>query len=366
MQEWEAFARTLQPSAANLSRASLRDHGQALLDFIAADLEVSQTDLQQSDKSKGHGPLTDPEGAGQKHAEMRFLDGFETPQMVSEFRALRASILKLWDKEGRSTDDDFQDVIRFNEAIDQLLMESLVRYAEKINHAQTLFLGTLVHDMRNPLAATSNCAQLLLMMGGIDDEKAEIVRQIERSTTSLTKLVSDLIDATRVHLGKGLPIEPVPMDMGDTVRQTVMEAKAAQPSKTISVETKGKLEGIWDASRMRQVFSNLINNAQQHGSADSQIEVHVHEEQEGVTLSVHNQGTPIPVKDVAALFDPLTRGEGEKQLGSETKSLGLGLYIVKQIVTAHGGTLDVTSTKEEGTTFFAWLPRTQEIGLRPH
>lgn len=355
-QKWETFAKTV-PVAKNFSRKSLRNHISMLLDFIADDIGTGQTASEQTNKSQGHGETDSAEGGGITHGDARFLDGFDVVEMSSEFRALRASVLKLWQQHCTITEESFDDAERFNEAIDQLQMESLLQYNNAINQARTLLLGTLVHDMRNPLGAASNSVELLKMTGNLDDEQLQLVEQIGRSTSTVTKLVGDLIDATRLHLGRGVPLKRAPMEMGESISRAVAEANAMQPTREIIVKTEGNLQGEWDGSRIAQVLSNLVGNALQHGSPDTPIEVAARGNSEGVSLSVHSKGTPIATHALATVFDPLTRGEEEEQEKSRSMSLGLGLFISKEIIAAHGGKINVTSTEEDGTTFVAWLPR---------
>ena len=356
MQEWEKFARTV-PAAKNMCQKSLRNHISQLLDFIAADIETQQTTREQTEKAQGQGKTDSGEGGGITHGDVRFIDGFDVVEMTSEFRALRASVVKQWKLHCSITEEAFDETERFNEAIDQLQMESLIQYDKAINHARGLLLGTLIHDMRNPLGAVSNAVEMMKMIGKLDDQQLELIQQIGRSTTTVAKLVGDLIDATRLHLGKGVPLNRVPMEMGDSIHRAVAEAKAMQPTREIVVKTEGNLQGEWDTSRISQVLSNLVGNALQHGAPLTPIEVAASGNFEGVNLTVHNQGTPISTNVLPTVFDPLTRGEEEPDEKTKSTSLGLGLFISKQIIIAHGGKIDVTSTEKEGTTFAAWLPR---------
>jgi hypothetical protein len=129
---WQAFAQTYLPSAAHMDRTALRDHIIGLLKFIADDLETPETERERSEKAKGQGPKGGGEndGAAETHADLRFAAGFDTIEMISEFRALRASVIKLWRAEWTKTDDVLPDLLRFNEAIDQIMTESLSRLRE--------------------------------------------------------------------------------------------------------------------------------------------------------------------------------------------------------------------------------------------
>jgi signal transduction histidine kinase len=358
--EWEAFAQTYLPSAAHMDRSALRDHIIGLLRFIANDLETHQTERQRSEKAKGQGPKEggSHDSAAETHADLRFTGGFDTVEMISEFRALRASVIKLWRAEWSNTEtgDILPDLLRFNEAIDQAMTESLTRFTDKVNHSGNLFVGTLVHDFRGPLVAVYNSARALVMRGKLDDEQVKLVSQIETSTSRISRLVSNLIDAVRIRLDKGMPIAPAPMDMGTAVQEAAKEARAAHPNRKISIETSGDLEGEWDRARVGQVLSTLIGNAVLHALKTSAITVGAKGAGPEVILCVHNEGA-IPPEAVATVFDPLPRGENENRIQSEKARLDLGLFITKAIVTAHGGKITVTSSEEEGTAFTAHLPR---------
>lgn len=358
--EWEAFAQTYLPSAAHMDRSALRDHIIGLLRFIANDLETSQTERERSEKAKGQGPKEGGghDSAAETHANLRFTGGFDTVQMIAEFRALRASVIKLWRADWANTDtgDILPDLLKFNEAIDQAMAESLSRFTDKVSHSGSLFIGTLVHDFRGPLAAVHESAQALVMRGKLDDAQVTLVSQIETGTFRIGRLVSNLIDAVRIRLDKGMRIAPAPMDIGPAVQEAVREVQAAHPGRNILIETSGDLEGEWDRARVGQVLSNLIGNAVLHGLKTSAIAVAARGADREVMLSVHHEGA-IPPDAVATVFDPPPRGEDESQIQSEKARLDLGLFITKEIVTAHGGKIAVTSSEAEGTVFRVHLPR---------
>ena len=358
--EWAAFAHTYLPSAAHMDRSSLRDHIVGLLRFIADDLEISETERERSEKAKGQGPKEggSHDSAAETHATLRFTGGFDTIEMIAEFRALRASVIKLWRAEWAESDaaDILPDVLRFNEAIDQVMTESLGRFTQNFTQSGNLFVGTLVHEFRGPLTAVQNSAQALLMRRKLDDEQVTLVSQIEASTSLINRLVSDMIDAVRIRLHEDVPISPAQMDIGTAVQEAAKEVHAAHPDRRILIETSGNLEGEWDCARVAQVLSNLIGNAVLRGLKTSAIDVAAKGAGQEVILSVHNEGA-IPPDALATVFEPLPRGEDENRIQSEKATLDLGLFITKGIVTAHGGKITVTSSEEGGTTFEAHLPR---------
>ncbi|MEA9979931.1 sensor histidine kinase, partial [Pseudomonas sp. CCC3.2] len=170
--EWEKFAKTIQPAADNMGRESLRDHAKAILLASARDMNTTQTNLEQTAKSRGEGPEKSPtlDQAAASHGELRHTVGFDLVQMTSEFRHLRASVIRLWVSSLKSPDlTYFQDMIRFNEAIDEALAESTAAYAEQVGRSRDIFLAILGHDLRAPLQAVSMSTELLIRKVGLDD-----------------------------------------------------------------------------------------------------------------------------------------------------------------------------------------------------
>jgi signal transduction histidine kinase len=155
LQEWEAFAASLLPAAAEMTPLALRNHAQYILEAVAKDLTVPQTRHAQSEKSKGRAAQEAgaPETAAQTHAVLRARSGFDINQLVAEYRALRASVLRLWIDTGPLEESSVDDIIRFNEAIDQAIAESVGHFHTQVERTRNLLLGMLGHDMRSPLNA---------------------------------------------------------------------------------------------------------------------------------------------------------------------------------------------------------------------
>lgn len=279
--------------------------------------------------------------------------------MVSEYRALRASVVKLWGaaQAMEPVKQDIIDLTRFNEAIDQELTESISYYSSKVERSRNLFLGILGHDLRNPIGAMTMSAELIARIGSLSDRQRMLISQISLSATRATEIVNQLLDLTRVRLGSGLRVIREQMDMSFVARQLVDEMRAAHPERTFKIESSGNTEGNWDRPRIGQVLSNLLGNAVQYGFRDLAITVFINGEATDVTLSVHNDGVPIPPRAIGGIFDALVRtGEGENA-HLQSNNLGLGLYITKEIVSAHGGKIKVVSSEKYGTTFTAAFPR---------
>ena len=356
--EWEAFAGTLAPSPEAASPLSLRNHIEYILQFIADDIDSLQTDAEQVSKSQGMNAKHSTDSVAEVHAALRQAGGFNMDQMVSEYRALRASVIKLWRAQAtETTRQDIVDLTRFNEAIDQELTESISYYSLKVERSRDLFLGILGHDLRNPIGAMTMSAELIGRIGALSERQRMLISQISLSSIRAIEILDQLLDLTRVRIGSGLRVIRAQMDMAFVARQLVDEMRAAHPERTFTVDVSGDTNGNWDRPRIGQVLSNLLGNAVQYGFKDLPISVSVNGETTVVTVSIHNDGVPIPPGAVARIFDALVRsGEGE-DAHLQSNNLGLGLYITNEIVIAHGGTIKVASSEKHGTTFTALFPR---------
>lgn len=358
--EWVAFAASCGPAGKTMDLAGLRDHAQAMLTSIVADLRTPQSDAEQAEKSKGNGGPSHAgtDTAAEVHGAGRAESGFTVGEMVSEYRALRASVIRLWTKaNGQLSGGDLDDLMRFNEAIDQSLAESIARYTQDLDQSKEMFLAILGHDLRTPLGAVITSSQFMLDTGELKEPHLTLTTRILRSSTRMNHMVGDLLDFTRSRLGSGVPIVRQPMNMATVTRHAVEEVTAANPKSVLDFTTSGDLQGEWDAARISQVLANLLGNAVQHGSAKTRISVSALGEDKEVTLRVHNDGPAIPTADLDGLFSPLKRLRPGEAAARSAHNLGLGLYIAERIVTAHGGSIEVSSSDEAGTSFTVRLPR---------
>jgi signal transduction histidine kinase len=277
--------------------------------------------------------------------------------MTSEFRHLRASVIRMWVSSLTSPDlDYFQDMIRFNEAIDEALAESTAAYAEQVGRSRDIFLAILGHDLRAPLQAVSMSTELLLRKVGLDEAALSYIARIKGGTRHMGAMVRDLLEFVRSRLGATLPVQRKPMDLATACRDAIEEACAGQPQCDPTFEVSGDTHGEWDRGRIDQLLQNLIGNALQHGSNSHQVRLTLSADETSVTLVMHNFGEPIAVDAIGTIFDPLVRSASE-ELGHPSTSLGLGLFIVKEVVIAHNGSISVTSNQDDGTTFTVVLPK---------
>jgi signal transduction histidine kinase len=362
LQEWEEFARTILPVTQGMSVERLRDHAREMLITIAHDMELPQDDTEQLDKSRGLRARTHPEedSAAETHATHRLGEGFTLNELVSEYRALRASVIRLWTvRMGQADRSNLDELTRFNEAIDEAVAESVARYTLRLERSRDLILGALGHDLRNPLGAVLHSAQYLLRAEEIADAHSRAAARILSSGTRMSQMISDLLDFTSTRLGDALPMAAAPMDMGQACQAAVDEIAAAHPKRVIHCHAQGSLAGCWDEGRIGQLLSNLIGNAIKHGASDTSIQVNATSPVDTeVRVEVRNEGPPIPSESRRNLFEPLTRGGvSAAQSGQVNRSVGLGLYIARQIASAHGGTVELVSSDEAGTTFAVQLPK---------
>jgi signal transduction histidine kinase len=348
---WEQFARGL-PNARAMSLAELRDHAEQILQAVCKDLSSPQTTAARDLKGKGRGPIAACETAAQTHALLRARGGFDINEMAAEYRALRASVLALWVDEGDPRPTDLAEMIRFNEAIDQAICESVAFFSAEQERARNLLLGILGHDMRNPLNAIQLTAHHLKKLNAGDDVSLAAGMLI-RSGARMRALLDDLTDFNRKRLGLGLYIIPSDMDLRDILEDEVQQLRSTYPDREIELGLTGDLRGHWDEGRLHQVVSNLVVNALRYGKPGSTVRVTADGRDDAVLFRVENQGEPIASSALRLLFDPLRRGAGRPE---EEGSLGLGLFICGEVAKAHGGEIDATSS-DTGTAFTVRLPR---------
>ncbi|WP_257463488.1 PAS domain-containing protein [Archangium lipolyticum] len=211
------------------------------------------------------------------------------------------------------------------------------------------------HDLRTPLNAISLSATSLLKREDMDKRATTAVNRILSAANRASRMIRDLLDFNQARM-KGIPIQREPLDFHPLVLRVVKEVRLAHPDRHIAFHASGEGKGEWDGDRLAQVVTNLVGNALQHSPEDSPVRVSTRSEGEHVLLEVHNEnaGRAIPPELQSHLFEPYRRGPGA---GASRGSLGLGLFITRQIVLAHGGDIHVRSTPEEGTTFTVSLPR---------
>jgi signal transduction histidine kinase len=362
--QWEAFAATLLPAAANMESPGLRDHAEQILHAVAKDLWTWQTREAQREKSMGRGPtlIDATETAAQTHALLRARAGFSINQLTAEYRALRASVLRLWVDDCAPEAADLDDMIRFNEAIDQALAESVAFFNAQAEQSRNLLLGMLGHDMRSPLQAIQVTASYLAALNAGERVSGAATRLI-RSGARMQAFLDDLTDFNRTNLGLGIDVIPTSVNLADVLADELDELRAIHPERQIELHMSGDSQGVWDGQRLQQLLGNLVLNAIKYGAKDTPVRVAVTGDVTHVRIDVRNCGPAIERATLARIFDPLTRGPDHQSNGDGAGSLGLGLYIVSEIVKAHHGAIEARSDDTE-TSFSVSLPRADGTAAR--
>ncbi len=359
LKEWEDFARKVWPDVSP-SIPDLRDHAQEMLLAIANDMQTDQSEDEQHDKSVGEGDSSKAsetiDSVSARHAADRLESGFDVRALVAEYRALRASVVHLWSEavpEMRAS--QIQDITRFNECVDQLLAESILSYSNSVDHSRELLLGILGHDLRSPLSAVSMLSGLLEKTEDLSDSSRQMASLIVVSAREMNRLVGDLLDFAGSHLGVKMKVQRQSMNLEELCREVIEEIRAAHHTRVFDLQSHGDVNGEWDRPRLRQLISNLLANAVQHGAAQTPIRVFIKSEGQEVMLGVCNQGPPISRSLRAVMFDPL-RYSSTSELTRELGGFGLGLYIAQEVAKAHGGIIEVSSDATENS-FTVKLPR---------
>ena len=366
LMEWETFAESVLPAGASMTSLVLRDHAPQILDAVVKDITTAQTREAQAEKSKGRAPRVpgSPATAAQTHAVLRAQSGCDINQLVAEYRALRASVLRLWIDACPLDEASGKEIIRFDEAIDQAIAESVGDFHAQVEQSRNLFLGMLGHDMRTPLNAIVATASLLRAINAGEQVSAAAARLI-RSGASMRVLLDDLVDFNRTHLGLGIKVVKKDIDLAEELRGEVEQLRVVHPDRRIEFAVTGDAVGHYDGGRLKQVLRNLVSNAIVHGSPDTPVRVALVGEEPEIRLKVTNEGPAIDPSFQSQLFDPLTRGLAQTSSREYNDGLGLGLFIVRELVLAHGGRVEVRSDSTEGeTTFTVILPRLKSVPSR--
>jgi signal transduction histidine kinase len=260
------------------------------------------------EKSKGRAPRVGAAAtAAETHGVLRAQGGFDINQLVAEYRALRASVLRLWIDASPLDQTASEDIIRFNEAIDQAVAESVGHFHAQVERARNLILGMLGHDMRSPLGTILATASYLAALNA-GEQISEASALLIRSGESMRALLDDLTDFNRTKLGLGIKVVPADVDLAVSVATELEQLRGAHPHRRIELAVTGDCRGQWDGLRVQQSLRNLVANAIKYGAPDTPIRVALRGEAADMLLEVTNSGPPIAPSALSVIFDPLTRG----------------------------------------------------------
>ena len=357
--EWTSFAKKTAPPDHEMSALALTDHAEAMLNAIAVDIETHQSEQQQYQKSQGDEAGEQTDSAAAIHGRLRHASNFSLLQLSSEFRALRATVLRLWlPRIQEMSEETIQEMVRFNEAIDEALAESVITYSARADRTRDLFLAVLGHDLRAPLASISLIGDLLARTSLPPAQLIDMAQRTKRNAMLMSAMVTDLLGFARLQMGAGMPIQRATVDIRDLCKAAVADALAMYPSAVIAFHHSGALGGQFDSVRLQQLVTNLLINAAQYSTQGSEVNFEAIGGEGAITLYIRNLGPVIPEESLNAIFQPLVQLDPDDQADARPRtSLGLGLFIAQETATAHDGTISVSSTEAGGTVFTVRFPR---------
>lgn len=345
-----AFAKTI-PALHDTDDRTLRDHLPHILEAISLDLRRSQSRAQSMDKSHGEAPEVADETSAQTHGLLRARMGISIEQLVAEFRALRSSVLRLWGEAHAPQAGAIEDIARFNEAIDQAVAESVESYAKEREQWRQIFLGIVGHDLRSPLQAISLTVEMMRLRATAPPAQTDV---LAHGVKRLTSLLDSLLEYSRANLGAKMVLHTSRVDLAVVCSHEIELLQAAYPQAHIVFQSKGNGIGSFDASRVAEALTNLVSNAVKHGDASEPCVVNVEGTDAAVRIMVENAGEIAP-HEFEMLFDPL-RERSDPFTSVDRTHLGLGLFITREIVAAHGGEIN-GSCAERRVRFTVELPK---------
>lgn len=351
VEESVKFARTMPVMAdQRIDVQVLSNHLPLVLSAIATDLDRPQTAAEAIRKSEGAGPVLPGETAAQTHGRMRAEIGLNVAQVVAEYRVLRAVVTRLWTAAGGLTEARAaQELIRFNEAIDQAIAESVAFHSAEIARWRNTLLATIGHDLRSPLSTVTLASEVLSLQFH-DGSLVPAIDLIKRGAQRLGALLDSLLEYNNAELGKPMRLCKTDVDLGRACRAELDLLRTTLPGVEIAYTTSGSLAGRFDENRVREALANLVSNAAQYRKAGTPIRVSAEDNGDAVTVAVVNHGDAIPHETLESFFAPLRRSNDSNHAGSR-RNLGIGLFIVREIARAHGG--DATAESSDGMISFA-------------
>ncbi len=368
--EWESFARTMLPAAASMDVTALRDHAESMLQAIANDMRADESEEERTEKSKGQRPDSAPAvtQAAREHAKGRFADLFSMNQLVAEYRALRASVTRLWTTRMDAADRAALDELtRFNASIDQALGVSIAEYSSAVERALRVhdrrkdeFLAILAHELRNPLAPISVAARIAKSPEVTDAQLRWSHDVIDRQVQQMARLLDDLMDVSRITAGK-LELRIAPVDLAaiiDMALETASPFLDARGHRLSVALPKNAVHLEADALRLAQVFANLLINAAKYSEPNGQIDLSACVDGSFVVVRVRDSGIGIEPAMLGRIFEMFS--QATTTLNRAQGGLGIGLAVGKGLVELHGGSITALSEGlGRGSEFIVRLPTAQ-------
>jgi signal transduction histidine kinase len=367
VERWEAATReALGPAKVATLGETLRDPYLNLILQTLADTPAAFSRERSSRALHGEGHNAPEQDSAARYVALRYAAGLTVADMVCELGLLWPTVLSVSRATGNLDQEASLDELeRFTGALHRMLARSVQGYLDKVSAAGDMFLAILGHEIRNPLQAIAVAGKLLAVPSLPDPIRVETAARVSRATKLMEGLVSDLIDFTRSRLGVRARVERASCDLHQACQEALELAQMSAPEREFRPEFVGTLLLEADRARLRQVISNLLNNAVQHGDATTPISLSAIGTEESIVLTVSNFGRTIPEDAARLIFEPLVQVPISSADPSKRfkHSLGLGLYIAREIVSGHDGTISVHSSPTAGTTFTVRLPRQPNGGI---
>ena len=340
VEQWEDEFRRELPGLQHMTRPVLVDHLPELLEALAAWIE-GKTDR----AHRGFQALVE----GHALQRLGYAVGLET--LMREYAKVRLVIMReLLGVPGRR-----ESMLLLHEGMDRAITAAIDRYSQRREEVRARFISILGHDLRDPLSTVKISTDVLARSGNLAEDQHRILSRMTRACDRMQRMVGEVLDFARGHLGGGIPANPALHDLTEICRTVVDEAAATHPDRRIVLEAKGDLRGPFDRDRVTQALGNLVGNALEHTRESVELAAYETEDREHVITTVTSHGAAIPPELQARLFDPFARGDDSVA----RHGLGLGLYIVHQIALAHGALIDLSSD-EAATTFTIRWPRVHD------
>lgn len=360
--EWEFHARDVGPPAnPTMAVPDLRSRAQELLAQIARDMQRGRGADGVTQASQSGIDSDAADDAALAYAASRHVAGFSNGQVIRELCLLRSIVSSLWRQaESRAGSSEAVDGLdRFHGALDDAISRSVESYTNRVAASRDLFLAVLGHDLRSPLHGIAMASSVLASPDLSKSTRVETAKRVMRAAKIMDGLIADLLDFTRTRLGVGMRIERSDCDLREACEEAIEMVRMSAPQREFIHTFSGDLRMRADRSRIREVLSNVLNNAIQHGDENAPVSLTAVGAEDAILLTVSNVGKAISGEAARMIFEPLIRmpattSDPNRRLKD---SLGLGLFIAREIVRGHGGTITVQSSRERETAFTIRLPR---------
>jgi signal transduction histidine kinase len=357
------FAQSLAPFAdESVDSAVLRDHLPSVLRAMVRDLERPQTREEEIAKSEGRAPMPPAETAAEIHGRMRAESGLSVGQVVAEYRVLRSVVSRMWSDSAAYDSDSRHDMIRFNAAIDQAIAESVSFHSAEMRRWRYALLAVIAHDLRGPLQSMAMISEFL----GERLRNTEHVPHIDRLASAAERLrilLDSLLDYSTTKFGRPMRLNLAQADLASALEAELDLVRSAHPTVSFILQCDGNLSGLFDENRVREAFSNLLSNAVQYSEPSTPVRAIATEAHGQIRLEVRNHGEAIPAEAVHSVFEPLRRADETRRAGTR-HNLGIGLFIVREVARAHGGSVGVTYDDGE-VVFWLSLSKKPELAGTP-